>query len=303
MCSLYADNGVGAIFNEAIVEVRRTFLHLSSDDIGRVSLALMMRPRSLSDSEVVSGYCFSSTKVGQVEDVESLNKSSDIASTCSFVGTSDSDDVSCNGSHSSSAWSSEDTIIGGRQWPRNDRKMLGYATSAALEPCEFASATATAPLRCSHPWEEKRTTLVLKNLPNKFNRSVLVELLDVMGFRGLYDFVYIPIDFKTRASYGYGFVNMMDPHSAVQLHQVFNGFHDWGCDSLKVCMVEWSNRQGLSNLLGYYANSRVTHCSVPDEFKPALFSRNGERLPFPEHTEDVRAPRRLMKAARRALRK
>merc|ERR1712217_823433 len=69
---------------------------------------------------------------------------------------------------------------------------------------------------CS-PSQSSRTTVMMRNLPNDMNREMLLELLDTHGFRGLYDFIYVPIDFKRRAGLGYAFVNMSTPQAAERM--------------------------------------------------------------------------------------
>merc|ERR1719461_2657977 len=56
---------------------------------------------------------------------------------------------------------------------------------------------------------ETRTTLMLRNLPLDYTRDMLLQLLDKEGFAGKYDFIYLPVDFKTRAGLGYAFLNMV----------------------------------------------------------------------------------------------
>jgi hypothetical protein len=48
---------------------------------------------------------------------------------------------------------------------------------------------------------------MLRNLPNNLKRSGLLELFDALGFQGLYDFVYLPIDFSRMANVGYCYLN------------------------------------------------------------------------------------------------
>ena len=56
-----------------------------------------------------------------------------------------------------------------------------------------------------------RTTVMLRNMPNNYSRTMLLELLDAEGFAGQYDFLYLPMDFQSRASLGYAFINFVDP--------------------------------------------------------------------------------------------
>ncbi len=56
--------------------------------------------------------------------------------------------------------------------------------------------------------EDKRTTLMVKNIPNKYTQKMLLATIDE-GFRGHYDFFYLPIDFKNKCNVGYAFINMV----------------------------------------------------------------------------------------------
>jgi hypothetical protein len=42
---------------------------------------------------------------------------------------------------------------------------------------------------------ERRTTLMIKNIPNKYTQKMLLSTVDE-AHKGLYDFFYLPIDFK-----------------------------------------------------------------------------------------------------------
>lgn len=42
---------------------------------------------------------------------------------------------------------------------------------------------------------EKRTTIMIRNIPNRYNQESLLRVIDVK-FKGMYDFVYLPMDFK-----------------------------------------------------------------------------------------------------------
>merc|ERR1711974_13092 len=115
--------------------------------------------------------------------------------------------------------------------------------------------------------------------------------LDDEGFGGLYDFLYLPIDFKSRACLGYAFVNLVRPEIMGTFWSRFNGYSRWVLPSRKICGVCWSGpHQGLESHIERYRGSPVMHTSVPEEFQPALF-QEGTRVPFPTPTKAPRAPR------------
>mmetsp|Transcript_3966 Transcript_3966/g.11911 ORF Transcript_3966/g.11911 Transcript_3966/m.11911 type:complete len:587 (-) Transcript_3966:73-1833(-) len=136
-----------------------------------------------------------------------------------------------------------------------------------------------------------RTTVMLRNLPEGFSRSMLIRMLDEAGFVGFYDFVYMPMNFRTKSSFGYAFVNLVAPHVAQYCYDHFQGFRRWGVQTDKVCEVSWSDmHQGLMAHIHRYRNSPVMHESVPDEYKPVVYAR-GVRVPFPPPTKKLRVPR------------
>jgi hypothetical protein len=142
---------------------------------------------------------------------------------------------------------------------------------------------------------QPKTTLMLRNIPNSYSRDLLLELLDSKGFNGRYNLVYLPIDFSTRAGFGYAFVNFVDTEGAEEFMVQLQGFKDWMMPSDKVLDVTWSTaHQGFESHAERYRNSPVMHESVADELKPAIFF-NGKRVNFPRPTKKIRAPRQRQK--------
>jgi len=139
---------------------------------------------------------------------------------------------------------------------------------------------------------DKRTTVMMRNLPNNYTREMLLEMLDAEGFAGQYDFVYLPIDFKRQAGLGYAFLNLVDPSVVSNFWATFDGYSGWVLPTTKVCEVCWSTPfQGLRANVQKWRNSSVMHASVPEEFKPCIFV-DGMRTPFPSPTRPLHAPLR-----------
>lgn len=137
-----------------------------------------------------------------------------------------------------------------------------------------------------------RTTVMLRNMPNNYSRTMLVDLLESEGFAGQYDFLYLPMDFQSRACLGYAFINFTTPQGAADFWRVFDGYSNWAIPSRKVSGVSWSGpHQGLEAHIDRYRSSPVMSEAVPDEYKPILLGRNGVRIPFPPPTRRIRAPR------------
>jgi hypothetical protein len=62
--------------------------------------------------------------------------------------------------------------------------------------------------------EDRRTTFMIRNIPNKYTQQMLLDLINETH-RGQYDFVYLRMDFKNRCNVGYAFINFISPLSAV----------------------------------------------------------------------------------------
>lgn len=136
-----------------------------------------------------------------------------------------------------------------------------------------------------------QTTVMMRNIPSEYTRSMFLDLLDSAGFAGCYDMVYLPINHRKGTAFGYAFVNMTTTEAAVSLMDRFQGFMAWRFPSDKVCEVSWSNAlQGLAAHIERYRDSPMMKAGVPDEFKPAIFSQ-GRRIAFPGPTRGVKAPR------------
>ena len=54
--------------------------------------------------------------------------------------------------------------------------------------------------------EDRRTTLMIKNIPNKFKRDLLLQMINE-NFKGAYDLFILPTDANGYKNFGYSFIN------------------------------------------------------------------------------------------------
>ena len=83
-----------------------------------------------------------------------------------------------------------------------------------------------------------QTTLMLKNIPVRFNQHLMLQLIDEK-FAGCYDYFYLPKDLKTQGSVGFAFINFVHPVCILRFYHEFQGAF-WsalieGCNSPKKC--------------------------------------------------------------------
>lgn len=130
--------------------------------------------------------------------------------------------------------------------------------------------------------EDCRTTLMIKNIPNKYTSKMLLAAIDE-HHRGTYDFIYLPIDFKNKCNVGYAFVNMIDPLHIVPFHQAFNGKKWEKFNSEKVASLAYARIQGKTALIAHFQNSSLMN--EDKRCRPILFHTDGpnagDQEPFP----------------------
>merc|ERR1719203_1645529 len=67
------------------------------------------------------------------------------------------------------------------------------------------------------------TTVMMRNLPNKYTQRMLLTEINHSGFLGTFDFLYLPIDPETNANRGYAFLNFIDPTFAWMFKVSYEG--------------------------------------------------------------------------------
>ncbi|ETI23324.1 hypothetical protein G647_05124 [Cladophialophora carrionii CBS 160.54] len=128
-----------------------------------------------------------------------------------------------------------------------------------------------------------RTTIMLRNIPNRVDQPMLKTLLDVTS-RGRYDFMYLRIDFANNCNVGYAFINFIDAQSIIPFVLARAGKR-WNCfNSDKVAEVSYATIQGKDCLVQKFRNSSVMleHPAFrPKLFLAGNFPNAGQEEPFP----------------------
>jgi len=95
----------------------------------------------------------------------------------------------------------------------------GVSHREAAKTCDDAMVTdASAPVRS----QDAITTLMVRNVPNRYTQQELLDEINRLGFQGKYDFLYLPLDVRNRCNVGYAFVNFRSAEIAAQFVKIFD---------------------------------------------------------------------------------
>ncbi|XP_072978007.1 protein MEI2-like 2 isoform X3 [Typha angustifolia] len=137
--------------------------------------------------------------------------------------------------------------------------------------------------------EDTRTTLMIKNIPNKYTSNMLLAALDE-NHEGTYDFFYLPIDFKNKCNVGYAFINMVSPAHIISFYEAFNGKKWEKFNSEKVASLAYARIQGTAALISHFQNSSLMN--EDKRCRPILFHSKGVEAgneePFPLNGINIR---------------
>jgi len=121
---------------------------------------------------------------------------------------------------------------------------------------------------------DTRTTVMIKNIPNKYTQKMLLERIDTKH-ANRYDFFYLPIDLKNNCNVGYAFINMSDPFFVVSLYEDLHGQTWERFNSDKICELTYGRIQGKHALVDNFQSAvdlrKVkpavfhSHCATPEE--------------------------------------
>lgn len=126
--------------------------------------------------------------------------------------------------------------------------------------------------------KDKRTTLMIKNIPNKYTQHMLLARIEE-EFKGTFDFFYLPIDFKNQCNVGYGFINMTSTDHIIPFVEHVHEQKWDKFNSDKVCCVTYARIQGRHALINHFQNSSLM--LEETKHQPLLFKPNGDPEPFP----------------------
>jgi hypothetical protein len=106
----------------------------------------------------------------------------------------------------------------------SDARPAGFNMSLPAVPSASSGeseAGARGGTRGSH--EAGVTTVVVTKIPKTCERDAVLEIIDACGFRGAYDYFYMPCCFRSRRNLGYAFLNFPEAQRAREFLSTFRG--------------------------------------------------------------------------------
>ena len=113
------------------------------------------------------------------------------------------------------------------------------------------------------------TTLMIRNIPLRFTPVSFRELVDEEGFSGRYDYLYMPMDFRSHRSLGYCFINFYEAESASEFTTKFSDRMFPSTNSDKVLAISAAARQGLHANVSSFKQSTLKQMPKM-EFRPVV---------------------------------
>jgi len=139
--------------------------------------------------------------------------------------------------------------------------------------------------------ESHCTTIMVRNIPNKYSQRMLLEVFTEHGFDGVFDFLYVPADFFHRLNLGYCFVNFKHPVYAQHFARIFQDFHLPAFKSKKKIQISLANTQGFITNVMKLEHTALCSQYVSPEFHPICIDPNtGQERPFLSFFPGYKAP-------------
>ena len=136
------------------------------------------------------------------------------------------------------AWSFCESETASSHFRSSSQRQVSSSMYGSSEGCSSQAADGVPP-GC--------TTVMLRNIPNKYTRSGLLTALVERGFDPSIDCnnLYLPMDAGSGCNLGYAFLNFTSHEKAMSFMKQFDGCRLPSAGSRKVCSVVWANKQGL----------------------------------------------------------
>jgi hypothetical protein len=103
------------------------------------------------------------------------------------------------------------------------------------------------------------TTVVLRNIPRKYTQDELMSEINGAGFQGCFDFLYIPMDLRSRVNAGFAVCNFGGRATAARFRETFHGKTLGTCPSDEVVIeVSPADVQGFQGNAKLYMSEQAS---------------------------------------------
>lgn len=112
--------------------------------------------------------------------------------------------------------------------------------------------------------KDSRTTLMIRNIPNKYTQKMLLEKIN-SNHSMEYDFFYLPIDQVNNCNVGYAFINFVSPYYILRFYAEMNAKKWERFNSEKRCQLAYARIQSLEGLQEHFktiGSSQSVFCFI-----------------------------------------
>ena len=128
---------------------------------------------------------------------------------------------------------------------------------------------------------DKRTTLMIKNIPNKYTINIFLDEINI-EFKNKYDLFYLPIDYGNKCNLGFAFINFVDSFHIINFYDLYRGKKWKRFNSEKTCELLYAKIQGKKDLISHFEKGKVLSFNSEDK-RPLI-------LPTPNPLPNVILP-------------
>ncbi|PIN07199.1 hypothetical protein CDL12_20234 [Handroanthus impetiginosus] len=166
----------------------------------------------------------------------------------------------------------------------NSKVASGYGGAPSPAPASPSTPLCDNALPSEEFSAPSKSTVMIKNIPNKLRRDRMLEFLDQYcnEYSLEYDFLYLPMDFRKEDNLGYAFVNFTSAEAALKFKEILQDYR-WDTvktekglfKSKKICEITWAKIQGKEELVKRFQNTSFACNKL--EFLPVVLDppRNG----------------------------
>ena len=129
--------------------------------------------------------------------------------------------------------------------------------------------------------KDKRTTLMIKNIPNKYTLNIIIKEINI-NFKNKYDLFYLPIDYANKCNLGFAFINFVNSFYIIEFYNLYIGKKWKYFNSEKKCDLLYAKIQGKRDLIKHFEKGKILSLDSEDK-KPLI-------LPTPFNFPKIKIP-------------